>query len=211
MHLFFNCSIIYNLNYKICCKGLRWLERMGSNHRSGGVRDRCLTAWRLSNIETKHEVLKMFLVLRCFHKIIIAEGAYFNKTEINFSFKITIILYFSFNKIDCWKLSFYFLYILYHKIFKKSNYEFYPEIIKYICFWPSLVFTAFTSAFCADSVFKAQVVFRNTSALLGRLLITFFNSPTFNEFSLLLKIFYIYYIIFFKRSQRRGKGGVPAL
>ena len=81
MHLFFNCSIIYNLNYKICCKGLQWLERMGSNHRNGGVRDRCLTAWRLSNIETKHKVLKMFLSLKYFYQIIIAGCALFNKTE----------------------------------------------------------------------------------------------------------------------------------
>ena len=54
---------------------------MGSNHRNGGVRDRCLTAWRLSNIETKHEVLKIFLLLKCFYKIIIAGRALFNKTE----------------------------------------------------------------------------------------------------------------------------------
>ena len=54
---------------------------MGSNHRNSGVRDRCLTTWRLSNIETKHEVLKIFLLLKCFYQIIIAERALFNKTE----------------------------------------------------------------------------------------------------------------------------------
>ena len=54
---------------------------MGSNHRNGGVRDRCLTTWRLSNIETKHKVLKMFLSLKYFYQIIIAGCALFNKTE----------------------------------------------------------------------------------------------------------------------------------